>query len=233
MEKNIFLSEGRIKRSTYWGRWLISFLITIPFRNEGLINFSGIVSIIISIFMIIQGIKRMHDVNKSGWYTLIPIYNLILALSDGTEGPNDYGPDPKHRRKPLNYEDEVTCEFCNEALVLDENDIKNKEFTCPECGGKNSIKTETYDPNNIVCKYCYTEHKLSENESSNEEFICTECERLNYVKEEKPDNKIFTVLQKNGNIYICGSCNQELEISPDKLNKEDFVCPFCLEKLQF
>jgi uncharacterized membrane protein YhaH (DUF805 family) len=37
----------------------------------------------------------MHDVNKSGWYILIPIYNLILCCTDGTNGPNDYGPDPK------------------------------------------------------------------------------------------------------------------------------------------
>jgi uncharacterized membrane protein YhaH (DUF805 family) len=37
----------------------------------------------------------MHDVNKSGWYILIPIYNLILCCTDGTIGPNDYGPDPK------------------------------------------------------------------------------------------------------------------------------------------
>ena len=37
----------------------------------------------------------MHDNNKSGWYCLIPLYNLILALSEGTRGPNEYGPDPK------------------------------------------------------------------------------------------------------------------------------------------
>ncbi len=37
----------------------------------------------------------MHDVNKSGWYILIPIYNLILACTEGTKGHNDYGNDPK------------------------------------------------------------------------------------------------------------------------------------------
>lgn len=39
--------------------------------------------------------RRMHDVDKSGWFQLIPIYNLILACTEGTKGPNQYGPDPK------------------------------------------------------------------------------------------------------------------------------------------
>ena len=41
------------------------------------------------------GVRRMHDVNKSGWFILIPIYNLILCCTDGTQGPNQYGEDAK------------------------------------------------------------------------------------------------------------------------------------------
>ena len=41
------------------------------------------------------GIRRMHDNDKSGWFILIPIYNLILAFSEGTKGPNRFGADPK------------------------------------------------------------------------------------------------------------------------------------------
>lgn len=37
----------------------------------------------------------MHDVGKSGWFLLIPIYNLILACTDGVKGENEYGGDPK------------------------------------------------------------------------------------------------------------------------------------------
>ena len=33
--------------------------------------------------------------NKSGWYILIPFYNFYLAVSEGTPGDNEYGPDPK------------------------------------------------------------------------------------------------------------------------------------------
>lgn len=31
--------------------------------------------------------RRMHDVEKSGWYCLIPIYNIILACTEGDKGP--------------------------------------------------------------------------------------------------------------------------------------------------
>jgi uncharacterized membrane protein YhaH (DUF805 family) len=40
-------------------------------------------------------VRRMHDVDKSGWFLWVPIYNLVLALSNGTPGPNRFGPDPK------------------------------------------------------------------------------------------------------------------------------------------
>lgn len=40
-------------------------------------------------------VRRMHDVGKSGWFILIPLYNLILACTEGERGENQYGPDPK------------------------------------------------------------------------------------------------------------------------------------------
>ena len=36
--------------------------------------------------MISVGCRRMHDINKSGWFQVIPIYNLILWAQDSTEG---------------------------------------------------------------------------------------------------------------------------------------------------
>lgn len=56
-------------------------------------------------FGIAQGVKRLHDVDKSGWLILlllIPIVGFIFALymlfADGTVGPNQYGLDPKNRQ---------------------------------------------------------------------------------------------------------------------------------------
>ena len=40
-------------------------------------------------------VRRVHDIGKSGWYLLIPIYNLVLVLTEGEKCENKYGPDPK------------------------------------------------------------------------------------------------------------------------------------------
>jgi uncharacterized membrane protein YhaH (DUF805 family) len=58
----------------------------------------GILGTIFSLGVLVPGlavaIRRMHDVGKSGWHILIPIYNLVLACTEGTKGDNEYGPDP-------------------------------------------------------------------------------------------------------------------------------------------
>ncbi len=47
-------------------------------------------------------VRRLHDIDKSGWWyfvSFIPviggIWALVLMCTDGTKGPNQYGPDPK------------------------------------------------------------------------------------------------------------------------------------------
>jgi uncharacterized membrane protein YhaH (DUF805 family) len=40
-------------------------------------------------------IRRMHDQDRSGWWILCPILNIIFLFFDGTPGDNRFGPDPK------------------------------------------------------------------------------------------------------------------------------------------
>ena len=42
-------------------------------------------------------IRRMHDQDRSGWWILVPIANIIFLFIDGTPGTNRFGPDPKGR----------------------------------------------------------------------------------------------------------------------------------------
>ncbi len=75
-------------------------------RTEGIEVLILLVSLLLTIFIIIQGVKRIHDTDNNGWFILVPIYNLILMLTDGTEGPNNYGEDPKGRAgNKLQHED--------------------------------------------------------------------------------------------------------------------------------
>lgn len=46
--------------------------------------------ILVNIPIIALGIRRMHDVGKSGWYILIPIYSFILSLTPSKLTDNPY-----------------------------------------------------------------------------------------------------------------------------------------------
>ena len=121
MFKSPFSFNGRIRRIEYVLSCLLGGAVTaIAFwlgvgtsligasQNSGsgfgigvLIGFAALIGGIW--FTIAQDVKRLHDVDKSGWLVvllLIPIVNFILGLymlfADGTVGPNRYGNDPKN-----------------------------------------------------------------------------------------------------------------------------------------
>jgi len=100
--KNYANFEGRARRSEYWYYTLFYYIIYIvlAFGDASIGSEIGILTVILSLGLFIPSIavsvRRMHDVGKSGWYILIPIYNLILACTNGDTGTNEYGPDPKN-----------------------------------------------------------------------------------------------------------------------------------------
>ncbi len=97
--QNYATFTGRARRSEYWYFFLFNILISIILTVVGVIQESTMISNIYSLAVLLPsiavGVRRMHDVGKSGWYLLIPIYNFILALTEGTQGENEYGEDPK------------------------------------------------------------------------------------------------------------------------------------------
>lgn len=97
--KNYAGFNGRARRKEYWMfalfSTIISIVLTIIDKATGVNFISTIYSLAVLVPSIAVGIRRMHDVNKSGWYILIPIYNLILACTNGDSGENNYGSDPK------------------------------------------------------------------------------------------------------------------------------------------
>jgi uncharacterized membrane protein YhaH (DUF805 family) len=58
----------------------------------------GIYLLAIALLSIAVTVRRMHDLDKSGWYILIPIYNLILLCSKGTTRTNQFDSDPTSGR---------------------------------------------------------------------------------------------------------------------------------------
>tara|TARA_B100001113_G_C20918838_1_gene539152 strand:+ start:15 stop:344 length:330 start_codon:yes stop_codon:yes gene_type:complete len=98
--KNYAVFNGRARRKEYWMfvlfNTIISFVIGFIGGASGLDFLSGVYSLIVFIPSIAVAIRRMHDVGKSGWFILIPIYNFILAVTAGDSGDNAYGSDPKN-----------------------------------------------------------------------------------------------------------------------------------------
>ncbi len=97
--QNYATFSGRARRSEYWYFFLFNVIISIALGfiggMMGISMLSNIYSLAILVPSIAVGVRRMHDVGKSGWFLLIPIYNLILACTDGVKGENEYGADPK------------------------------------------------------------------------------------------------------------------------------------------
>ena len=97
--KKYAVFQGRARRSEYWYFTLFSLIVAIILSVIGTYIGSQLLYVLYWLAVLVPSIavsvRRMHDVDKSGWFILIPIYNLILCCTAGTEGPNQYGSDPK------------------------------------------------------------------------------------------------------------------------------------------
>jgi uncharacterized membrane protein YhaH (DUF805 family) len=101
--------SGRAARSEYWWFFLFSFVASLIltvidimlFGNESLMSIDLIFSLAILVPSIAVGVRRLHDLGRSGWWLLIiliPLIGILILLfffvQKGTDGPNEHGADP-------------------------------------------------------------------------------------------------------------------------------------------
>ena len=100
--------EGRASRSEYWWFFLAIFVVSIPIGIiDGMVFgwdlkdpmwFSDIFNLVMLLPSLAVGVRRIHDHGKSGWWILLPFYNLYLFIIEGENVANVYGPVPTNTR---------------------------------------------------------------------------------------------------------------------------------------
>jgi len=108
--KNWNKFNGRANQAEYWYFTLFYFIISIilsvvdfsllgydPMDATSMGVLSGLFNIVCVIPSLSVTVRRLHDVNKSGWNMLWALtiiggfYVLYLEIIKGSEGDNDYG----------------------------------------------------------------------------------------------------------------------------------------------
>ena len=85
--------KGRASRAEYWWWALFTVILSILLSsiNSSLGDLGSLVTLLPSIAV---AIRRVHDVDRAGWFILVPFYNLDLVLRRGDAGENRFGPPP-------------------------------------------------------------------------------------------------------------------------------------------
>jgi uncharacterized membrane protein YhaH (DUF805 family) len=111
--KKYAVFSGRARRTEFWYFVLFNIIVTIVLSvidrligtfsgasNLGIL--SGIYSLAVLIPTLAVAVRRLHDIDRTGWWILIglipligTIVLLVFYLTPGTPGSNRYGPDPK------------------------------------------------------------------------------------------------------------------------------------------
>ncbi len=101
--------SGRAARSEFWWWTLFTFLVNIGTEIvDGVLAAGGVppfLNAVVNLALLLPGIavgvRRLHDMDHTGWWyliILIPVIGIIALLIwflfKGTEGDNRFGPDP-------------------------------------------------------------------------------------------------------------------------------------------
>lgn len=100
--------SGRAARSEYWWFALFSVIASSILTVIDTAIFGsdfGVLGPIFSLAVLVPsiavGVRRLHDLGRSGWWLLIiliPLIGFLILLfffvQKGTDGPNEHGPDP-------------------------------------------------------------------------------------------------------------------------------------------
>jgi len=96
--------SGRAARSEYWYWTLFTILVAVVSGIIDGVMGLGLISTITSLALMLPSfavaVRRLHDIDRTGWWVLIAFTGIGLILliifdcTKGTTGPNRFGADP-------------------------------------------------------------------------------------------------------------------------------------------
>jgi uncharacterized membrane protein YhaH (DUF805 family) len=102
--RNYATFSGRAPRSEFWYWTLFAAIATAAANMIDSVLFIGLVSPLVSLLLLLPGVavsvRRLHDLDRSGWWLLLTLTGIgiiLLLIWDcmrGTPGPNRFGADP-------------------------------------------------------------------------------------------------------------------------------------------
>lgn len=96
--KNYVTFRGRATRPEYWYFFLFNVIVEIilsVFDGFMQTDVSGdVYALLVCLPSLAVGVRRLHDSDRSGWWILLPVVNIVFFCLKGTEGENRFGPQP-------------------------------------------------------------------------------------------------------------------------------------------
>lgn len=105
---------GRSRRKEYWMFFLLVIILEVVAMvldnvlgmGQMIAGIYGPLLVLLMLVLIVPGIavsiRRLHDIDRSGWWVLIALVPfvgglvlLVFFVVEGTRGANRFGPDPK------------------------------------------------------------------------------------------------------------------------------------------
>lgn len=98
--------SGRARRTEFWMFTLFNAIFGAIAGTVGLMIGTELIGSLYSLAILIPslavGVRRLHDIGKSGWMILVAliplvgwIWLIVLYVQEGQHGTNQYGDDPK------------------------------------------------------------------------------------------------------------------------------------------
>jgi uncharacterized membrane protein YhaH (DUF805 family)/predicted RNA-binding Zn-ribbon protein involved in translation (DUF1610 family) len=196
-----FVLEGRARRKEFWMFYVFfigfTVLLAIFFGPYG--GVSGLYYLAMLIPNWTVSVRRLHDSDHSGWFVIVPFYNLYLFCIDGTSGDNRFGPDPKgaaigptkadfipdspiYRDSPPPAQVDAIAQSPEDSSRQNVDQSQSSVLLCSECGHENPAEVN-------FCTKCRAKMTL-------------ECNKCGF---KSPQGSEF-----------CGSCGEETEFRVEK-----------------